>query len=170
MTVAMTNEQFRELIETLTGGHGGNVTAGSAAVMGQMPPCLLGNDKIKRIKIFNDWLTDAESKMRVLNITDQQQKNFVCSCAGHELINFWEKEAHVRFENVEADPDNNRAAVEVDNYDNIIKESRKALMKLVSRDRAIIDCLKIEQKTEDLWISSQMLKIKKNFAGWMKRY
>ena len=68
------------------------------------------------------------------------------SCAGHELIDFWEKEARVKFDGTEADPDNGREAVEADTYDNIIRESRRSLLKLVSRDRAIIDCLKIEQK------------------------
>ena len=86
-------------------------------VMGRMTLCLLRKDKIKSIKILNEWLKDAESKMQVLNITDQQQKkNFVRSGAGHKLINFREKEAGVKYDGIEADPDNGRKAVDADKY------------------------------------------------------
>ena len=42
-------------------------TGAAAAVVGSMPPCNLGKDKIKRFKKWSNWLKDAENKMRFLH-------------------------------------------------------------------------------------------------------
>ena len=39
----------------------------AAAVVGSMPPCNVGKDKIKRFKKWSNWLKDAENKMRFLH-------------------------------------------------------------------------------------------------------
>ena len=87
----MANELFQELLTTLKGNGG----TGASTVMEQMPPCNLGKDKLKRVKIFQDWLRDVETKMNVLDITEEKKKNFLQSCAGHEGLEFWNKEARV---------------------------------------------------------------------------
>ena len=61
----MSEAQFERLIATLRGGSGGGA-AGAAAVVGQMGPCMLGKDKLKRPKKWTDWHKDAENKMRFL--------------------------------------------------------------------------------------------------------
>ena len=81
----MSEAQFERLIATLRGGSGGGA-AGAAAVVGQMGPCMLGKDKLKRPKKGTDWHKDAKNKMRFLGITESAQKmNFLRSCAGAEL-------------------------------------------------------------------------------------
>ena len=94
MAINMTEEQFNRLIQAIRpqeqDERGGAVqrqgTAGAAAVVGQMPGCQLGRNKIKRFKKWNDWLRDAESKMRFLSIAEGSQKvDFLRSCAGGEL-------------------------------------------------------------------------------------
>ena len=58
----------------------------------------MGRDKLKRYKKFIDWVGEAESKMRLLGITNSQQKaSFVQSSGGTELSTFWEKEARIRW-------------------------------------------------------------------------
>ena len=54
MAVAMTDQQLQQLITALTWAGGGAQVAGVAAVVGQMPPCLLGKDHIKRYKRWTD--------------------------------------------------------------------------------------------------------------------
>ena len=101
MAVEMTADQFARLIATLRGGGGGGAAgaAGAAVVIGPMGPCVLGKDKLKRLKKWTDWHKDAENKMTFLGITDSGQKmNFLRSCAGAKLTEFWEKEVSVVFE------------------------------------------------------------------------
>ena len=53
MAIQMTQEQFNQLI-ALIGNAGGGAAAGTAAVIGQMAPCELGKDKLKRIRKYSD--------------------------------------------------------------------------------------------------------------------
>ena len=116
----MTPAQFQEYMERLPGlwaaqaaaagggGAAGGVAmvqpgAGAAAAVGQLGPCHLGRDKMKRYKKWGDWLKEAKSKMAFLAITENSQKvAYIRSCAGTELLTFWEKEARIRFEGTPA--------------------------------------------------------------------
>ena len=95
----MTDAQLAQLIAAVrtqgdTGA--GAQSAGAAAVVGPMRPCPLGKDKLKRFKKWDDWIRDAETKMVFLGLTENQQKvNFIRSCAGPELTEFWIKEARI---------------------------------------------------------------------------
>ena len=113
MAINMTEEQFNRLIKAIRpqeqgeGGGGGTAqrqgSAGAAAVVGQMPGCQLGRNKIMRFKKWNDWPRDAESKMRFLSITEGSQKvDFLRSCTGGELIEIWSKKVRIRFEDIPA--------------------------------------------------------------------
>ena len=140
----MTQDQFNQLI-ALIGTAGGGAAAGAAAVIGQMAPCELGKDKLKRIKRYSDWFRDAEAKMKALNIVDNEAKlNFIRSCAGPELTEFWEKEVRIRTADIPAAGDVPAQAAHT--YAEVNRESRNALLKLVNRDRAIMDIMKLEQR------------------------
>ena len=148
MAVQMTEQQLNQLITALTGGGGGAQAAGAAAVVGPMQPCHLGKDKIKRYKRWEDWIQDAENKMKFLKMTSNtEQIGFVRSCAGAELTDFWTKEARIRFDDIQADAARGVEAQLAHTFKQIKEESKKALLKLVSRDRAIIDLLRLEQGT-----------------------
>ena len=138
----MTQEQFAQLLQTLQArpqDAAPGVAAGAAAIAGQMPPCNLGRNKVKRFKKWADWLRDAEAKMGFLKITrDADKLDFLRSCAGKELTEFWVKEARIRYESV---PDGEAAHT----YQEVLKETKTALLKVVSRDRAIIDLLRMDQ-------------------------
>ena len=61
------------------------------------------------------------------------------------MTDFWTKEARVRFTATAADEIWGMPAAALHTYNQIKEESRKALLKLISRDRAIIDLLRLEQ-------------------------
>ena len=42
------------------------MVAGAASVVGQLAPCNLGRNKLRRYKKFLDWSKEAESKMSFL--------------------------------------------------------------------------------------------------------
>ena len=105
----LTNEQFQQLLQAARAGpvappEGAGMATGAAALVGEMPRCNLGKDKLKRYKRWKEWLADAENKMRFLKVTDEQEKlAFLRSCAGPELTEFWDKEARICFTAVDDD-------------------------------------------------------------------
>lgn len=79
-------------------------------------------------------------KINFLGIVDNIQKiNFIKSCASPELTQFWEKEA------VQENQDLNILAQNAHTYDEIIKESKTTLLKIINRDRAIIHMIRLTQ-------------------------
>ena len=143
----MTNDQLTQLIAGITAAAQGGAAppgqaAGAAVVVGPMQACSLGKDKIQRYKKWIDWIGDAENKMRFLGMTTDVQKiSFVRSCAGPELTEFWRKEARIMYEATGDGADR----VEAHTYKEMLEETKKTLLKLVSRDRAIIDLFRMEQ-------------------------
>ena len=88
--MSLTDEQFQELIARVVeaGATAGaraaavnqppaaqNGGANAAALVGQIPQCNLGKNKLKRFKKWKDWLSDAENKMSFLSITDVQNRS-----------------------------------------------------------------------------------------------
>ena len=147
MALAMTPDQLQTLIRGIQAGGGGGAAGAAgpmaaAAVVGPMGPCILGKDKLKRPKRWADWHRDAENKMRFSGITDSAQKlNFLRSCAGAELTELWEKEVRVVYEAT----GEGAAAVAAHTYEQVVENTKTTLLKLVSKDRAIIDLLRMEQ-------------------------
>ena len=147
MTVAMTPDQLQTLIRAIQAGGGGDAAGAAgpmkaAAMVGPMGPCTLGKDKLKRPKRWTDWHRDAENKMRFSGITDSVQKlNFVRSCAGVELTELWQKEIRV----VYLATGEGAAAEAAHTYEQVVENTGMTLLKLVSRDRAIINLLRMEQ-------------------------
>jgi hypothetical protein len=151
--IVMTAEQFGQLMERLDQGQQPNQQqqpqhhgVGAAAAVGQLTTCALGRDKMKRYKKWSDWHKEAKNKMAFIGITEEAQKvAYLKSCAGAELLTFWEKEARVRLEAILANEEQNIAAQNAHTYDEIVTETEKGLLQLVSRDRAVIDLLKMTQ-------------------------
>ena len=66
---------------------------------------------VLRVKKWKDWISDAENKMAFLGMdSDKQKINFIRSCGGPGLTEFWENEAHMSFTNIPADPGRGTAA------------------------------------------------------------
>lgn len=155
----LSDEQFKELLTKVveagaTAGRNaaagaGNAPAdqnatGAAALVGQIPACQLGKNKLKRYKKWRDWLHDAENKMGFMGINDNAKKiSFLRSCAGAELTEFWVKEARIRYTDIPAAGDQPAQAAHT--YDQILTVTKKALLKYVNRDRAIMELFRLEQ-------------------------
>ena len=85
--IQLTNDQFQQLLQAAMAGPvappgGAGMVTGAASLVGEMPRCQMGKDKLKRYKRWKDWLADAENKMRFLNIREDRQKlDFLLCCA-----------------------------------------------------------------------------------------
>ena len=62
-----------------------------------------------------------------------------------ENSEFWSKEVRVRFEDIPANQGTGAAAQRKHTYDEVMKETTKALRKYVSRDRMLMELLRMEQ-------------------------
>ena len=93
MAIQMTADQLETLVTRILGAAGGAAQPqGSALAVGPMGACVLGIDKVKRPKVFQDWVKEAQAKIDYMGITDNKQKvALLKSWAGRELLNFWEK-------------------------------------------------------------------------------
>ena len=118
-----------------------------------MGACVLGIDKMKRPKVFMDWVKEAQAKIDYMGISDNKQKvALLRSWAGRELLNFWEKEARIQFTTIPAveATDGVAAVAEItaDTFEEIITKTKKELLIHVSRDRSLTDLLSMKQGDE----------------------
>ena len=74
MKVQMSDDQFREFMRDIwCRNDAGSIVPGSAAVVGTLPACVLGMDKVKRHRRWSDW-HNAMDKMDFIKMTDPKQK------------------------------------------------------------------------------------------------
>ena len=92
------------------------MAAGVTAVVGRMPPCHPGKNKIKHFKKWNDWIGEAEKMVFLSMDPDKQTINLIRSCGDRELIEFWGKKVHCH----SADPDCGIAAQAAHSYADIM--------------------------------------------------
>ena len=84
--------------------------------------------------------------MAFLAITANSQKvAYIRSCAGAELLTFWEKEARIRFEGIPANQAQGQEALAAHLFNAIVALTEKSLLSIINRDRAVIDLLAIRQ-------------------------
>ena len=152
--IQMTAAQLEQLVTRILGAAGGAAQPqGSAHAVGPMGACVLGIDKMKRPKVFMDWVKEAQAKIDYMGISDNKQKvALLRSWAGRELLNFWEKEARIQFTTIPAveATDGVAAVAEIpaDTFEEIITKTKKELLIHVSRDRSLTDLLSMKQGDE----------------------
>ena len=84
--------------------------------------------------------------MAFLSIQDGAKRvAYIRSNAGPELTIFWEKEVRARFTDITADPATGRVAQAAHTYEELTNLSKKELLSMVNRDRAVIDLLRMSQ-------------------------
>ena len=127
--VNVSNQQLQELIAAVaaaaSGGAGGAAgTISAASLVGPLGACNLGREKLKRPKKWQDWLREAENRMRFGGVTEEHRKwAFLRTCAGPELTELWDKEVRVKYE-ATGEGDHR---VEADTYDQAVKNTTNAL-------------------------------------------
>ena len=155
MAVQLTDVQLTTLINRLVGAAGG-ASQGAASAVGPMEPCNLGIDKVKRLKNFQDWCTEAEAKITYMGINEDTKKvALLKSWAGRILLNFWEKEARIHLEKIPGIPAAGEQVavpeIPADTFEEIIRKTKAELLKHVSRDRSLTDLLQMKQG-DDTWM------------------
>ena len=70
----MSADQLEQLVTRIMGAAGGAAKPqGSAHAVGPMGACVLGIDKMKRPKVFMDWLKEAQAKIDYIGISEKKQ-------------------------------------------------------------------------------------------------
>ena len=98
----------------------------SAAALGHMRSLDLGPDKMQKLKLFNQWLEEAENRMKYLGSTTNEEKiSLLRAWGGPELVSFMKLHAKVKLEITPATGDVEE--IPADTYDETIKKIRDYL-------------------------------------------
>ena len=99
----MTQEQFKQLLDTMTqtaitavtsaarkqdeeGSQTVTTKRNDPSALGPMGQCVLGDDKMRKLTIFDDWLEEAESRMEYIGIIDDKEKTILLRTWGGQDI------------------------------------------------------------------------------------
>ena len=147
MAVQMTEEQFNQLLQRIQAPQAPQQQR-SAAALGHMKPLDMGADKMRRLKKFNEWLEEAENRMRYIGATaDEERISLLRSWGGQDLVNFMKLHAKVLFEPIPPKPDTTPPTPEIpkDTYAQTITKIRAELQRLVNRTLAMHELLTSKQ-------------------------
>ena len=112
----------------------------------QLQRCALGKGNIKRCKKWSNWLKETKIKTVYLNITGNTHKlAYIRSQASLDLLTFWERELRARLDGMPKYQVLGTAAQEVHAFIKIMEETKRVLLEINNRDRAVIDLLRITQ-------------------------
>ena len=107
----------------------------SAAALGQMKQLDLGPDKMRKLKKFNEWLEEAENRMKYLGSNTNDEKiSLLRAWGGPDLVSFMKLHAKVKFYIPATDTE---AEIAGDTYAQVIKKIRDELQLLVNRTLAM---------------------------------
>ena len=125
---SFTPEQFQELLQALRP----QPTQNDPSALGPMKPFVLGTNKMTRLKRFEEWLEDANSRMQYIGTHDDAAKIILLKTwAGTELVEYMKIHAKVYFEAKPAtDTDN---AIAADTFNQIITKTKEEMRKSVNR-------------------------------------
>ena len=136
-----TDEQFKALLVTIIKPQSGS---NDPAALGPMKPFVLGSNKMTRLKHFEDWLEDAESRMKYIGTQDDAAKVILLkSWGGSELVEFMRIHAKVVFDKKPAS--DSQEALEPDTYEQVIQKTTLEMKRLVNRTMAMHDLLNTQQ-------------------------
>ena len=169
----LSNEQFQQLLATMTKSamdaamslkknENTDTTPNrnDPAALGPMRQCLLGDDKMRKLTIFEDWLEEAESRMEYIGTSSDKEKLILLRTWGgqdiKELIK--RQESIVEKTKVKTTPnDRNDQGMPVlegdtksgdtclDNYKDTIEAIRNTLMRNVNRTMAMHQLMTTKQ-------------------------
>ena len=68
------------------------------AALGPIRHCVLGNNKMLKLTMFNEWLEEAENRMAYIGTEDDKSKIILLkSWGGTDLINFMKAHAKINY-------------------------------------------------------------------------
>ena len=155
MAVQMTNDQLQTLIAAIQPGNQFRDILEairrpqhqkSAAALGHMRPLELGQDKMRKLRNFNEWLEEAENRMRYINAeTDEEKISLLRAWGNTELVSFMKLHAKVNFETI-PEIDEDHPEIPKDTYDQIIVKIRTVLQGMVNRTLAMHELMTTKQE------------------------
>ena len=90
----LSNEQFQNLLETMKSTAISAATSttekpaqrNDPAVLGPMRQCILGDDKMKKLTLFEEWLEEAECRMEYIGTSSDKEKIILLRTWGGQEI------------------------------------------------------------------------------------
>ena len=147
MSVPLTNEQFQQLLSTVASNMNANSTQPQPlatavqkdpAALGPFRKCNLGSNKMAQLRIFDEWLEEAQSRMDYIGVTEDKDKvTLLKNWGGSELTEFMRTSAKAKLE-VKGEED-------ADQYDEIVRKTREEMKRLVNRTLAMHNLLTTKQ-------------------------
>ena len=96
MSVTLTNEQFQQLLSTVATNMNANsiqpqpsatAVQKDPAALGPFRKCNLGSNKMAQLRIFDEWLEEAHSRMDYIGVTEDRDKvTILKNWGGSELV------------------------------------------------------------------------------------
>ena len=137
---SFTPEKFQELLQALRP----QSTQNDPSALGPMKPFVLGTNKMTRLKRFEEWLEDANSRMQYIGTKEDAAKIILLKTwAGTELVEYMKIHAKVHFEaKPESDTDD---AIPADTFNQIITKTKEEMRKSVNRTLAMHKLMETKQ-------------------------
>ena len=134
----------RALISSQTAALRPQPTQNDPSALGPMKPFVLGTNKMTRLKRFEEWLEDANSRMQYIGTHDDAAKIILLKTwAGTELVEYMKIHAKVYFEAKPAtDTDH---AIAADTFNQIITKTKEEMRKSVNRTLAMHKLMETKQ-------------------------
>ena len=157
----LSEEQFKQLLATITNtnsngshsneGRGKQETRNNPSVLGPMRQCNLGDDKMKKLTIFDEWLEEAENRMDFIGINDDKEKLILLKTWGgpdvNEILKQQTSVFRIKQEPEESNDEANTSSgsklpksiikQDTNTYQQTVDTIRNTLEKLVNRTMAV---------------------------------
>ena len=126
------------------------------SVLGPMRQCLLGDDKMRRLTLFEEWLEEAECRMEYIgDISDKEKTILLRTWGGQEIKELIKRQASKlsgasllimkddgdEIPSLEGDPPDSNTMTGQGQYQDIVNGIRGLLMKNVNRTLAMYQLL-----------------------------
>ena len=171
----LSDEQFKQLLATITNtnsngsqsneGRGKQETRNNPSVLGPMRQCNLGDDKMKKLMIFDEWLEEAENRMDFIGINDDKEKLILLKTWGgpdvNEILKQQTSVFKIKQEPEESNDESNTSSgsklpksiikQDTNTYQQTVDTIKNTLGKLVNRTMAV-HCLMTTSQGDRSWV------------------
>ena len=154
------------------------------SVLGPMRQCLLGDDKMRRLTLFEEWLEEAECRMEYIgDISDKEKTILLRTWGGQEIKELIKRQASKlsgasllimkddgdEIPSLEGDPPDSNTMTGQGQYQDIINGIRGLLMKNVNRTMAMYQLMNTSQGTMNWNSFIRELEIKARILNFDKK-
>ena len=154
------------------------------SVLGPMRQCLLGDDKMRKLTLFDEWLEEAECRMEYIgDISDKEKTILLRTWGGQEIKELIKRQASKlsgasllimkddgdEIPSLEGDPPESNTKTGQEQYQDIVNGIRGLLMKNVNRTMAMYQLMNTCQGTMNWNSFIRELEIKAKILNFDKK-